>query len=554
VVPFSFGGFRIRSSLALHVLIACTFFFAAGQAFVPEFGIQTDEALFSEVIYPPGSAYTITVFKRDLPLMHMSYLGTLKGWFYTPVFGLFHPGVWSLRLPVLIIGAAAIAFFSLLLARIHGTRAALFGAALLAADASYLLTITFDWGPVAIHILLTVVALFLLVHSRVVWGFFCLGLALWHKALMLWILIGLAAAALALFRRELKPRRIPAAVLGLALGALPFAIYNIQTNFDTFRQNSAWTFSDIRGKAMLLRFTLDGSGLFGFLVHEDHQTEHAIPAQTALDRASYWVSETAGRRGGWLPYALAASLLSLPLLWRTRARTPILFALIVSAVAWCQMAVTQNAGGSVHHAVLLWPFPHLIVAVAAAEFSRRTRWAALPVLLVVGTNLLVLNQYYVQARRNGGAGNWSDACFPLTDHLVTLKPGAVFLADWGFFDTLRLLSRGSLRLDWALEFGNDQHLARWLSTPNALFVAHSPGSESFEGRRAQLLESSEKLGYRRELLDVIHDRNRRPRFEIYRFSAPDTPPQVRSTGNQKAPPTQGISGSQPSPASSLGAL
>jgi 4-amino-4-deoxy-L-arabinose transferase-like glycosyltransferase len=452
--------------------------------------------------------------------MHMTYLGTLKGWFYTPVFRAFRPGVWSLRVPVLLIGGATIILFSMLLGRIHGGRAALLGAALLASDPSYLLTVTFDWGPVALQILLTVSALLLLVRRRVFWGFFCLGLALWNKALMLWVLGGLAVAALAVFPRELKPRRLPAAALGMGLGALPFLIYNVQTNLDTFRQNSSWTLSELNGKAMLLRFTLDGSGLFGFLVHEDHQAEHPIPAQTALDRAAYWVSDTAGRRNGWLPYAVAAALLFLPLLWRTPARKPMLFALIVFAVGWFQMAVTRGAGGSVHHAVLLWPFPHLIVAIAAAELSRRTRWVAAPVALVAIANLLVLNQYYVQARRNGGAGNWSDACFPLTERLLELKPNAVFLADWGFFDTLRLLSRGSLRLDWALEFGNDRHVAQWLSLPDTLFVAHSPGSESFEGRRAQLLEISEKLGYRRELLVVIHDRNRRPRFEIYRFNAP----------------------------------
>jgi hypothetical protein len=336
---------------------------------------------------------------------------------------------------------------------------------------------------------------------------------------MLWILIGLGVAAVSIFRRELKPRLVPAAVLGMAVGALPFLIYNVGTNFETFRQNSSWDFTELRGKGMLLRYTLDGSGLFGFLVHEDYQSQNPLPARTALDRATYWVSQTIGRRDSWLFYALVISLVTLPFLWRTPARQPILFSLIVLVVAWFHMAITRNAGGSVHHAVLLWPFPHLIVAVAAAEVSRKARWAAAPLILVLAANLLVLNQYYVQMRRNGGAGNWSDACFPLNDRLAAMKPEFVLLADWGFFDTLRLLSRGSLRLDWALDFGNDKNVARWLSLPGAVFVTHVPGSESFEGRREQLLAISKKLGYGRELVDTIYDRNRRPRFEIYRFTA-----------------------------------
>jgi hypothetical protein len=199
-----------------------------------------------------------------------------------------------------------------------------------------------------------------------------------------------------------------------------------------------------------------------------------------------------------------------------------LFALIAMAVAWAQMAITKGAGGSVHHAVLLWPFPHLIVAVAAAELARRTRWVALPIALVSIGNVLVLNQYYVQARRNGGAGNWSDASYPLAERLIAMKPGPVYLVDWGYFDTLRLLSAGTLRLDWALDYGNDRQIGEWLRIPGAVFVAHSPGSESFQGKREQFLDVTAKLGFARELIGVIEDRNRRPRFEIYRFSAPRT--------------------------------
>ena len=474
--------------------------------------------MFSEVVYPPNAAHNLSVFRVKVPLMHMSYLGTLKGWLYTPLFHFFHPGVWSLRIPVLLAGVATLVLFAVFLRRIHGGAAAVFGAALLASDPSYLLTDTFDWGPVGLQILLTMAALLLLIRRRIFWGFFCLGLALWHKALMLWILGGLGVAALALFPREFTRRRLPAAVLGMSLGAFPFVLYNIRTNLETFRQNSSWDYTELGGKARLLRYTLEGSALFGYLVHEDHEPEHPIPPQTALDRAAYGASAAAGRRAGWLPYALAASLLTLPLLWRTPARKPMLFALIVLAVGWFQMGITKGAGGGVHHTVLLWPFPHMIVAVAAGELSRRTRWVAAPLALLIVMNLLVLNQYYVQIRRNGGADNWSDACFPLTERLVTMKPDIVFLADWGFFDTLRLLSRGSLRLS-GVELNNDQDTAQWLAMPNGVFVVHSPGSESFQGRRAQLLEVTKKLGYRTENVQVVHDRNQRPRFEIYRFSS-----------------------------------
>jgi uncharacterized membrane protein len=64
---------------------------------------------------------------------------------------------------VLLAGAATIWLFYRLLRRISGNRAAVFGCALLAADSTFLLTNTFDWGPVALQHLLLVGAILLLV-------------------------------------------------------------------------------------------------------------------------------------------------------------------------------------------------------------------------------------------------------------------------------------------------------------------------------------------------------------------------------------------------------
>jgi hypothetical protein len=504
---------------------------------LPELGVQTDEALFTSGIFPPIDTYNVSVFKRQIPLMQMSYLGCLKAWLYIPVYGIVNPTVWNLRAPMLLAGAAAIALFALLLERVHGQQAAVFGAVLLACDTSFLLTVLFDWGPVALQIMLTVAALLLLARARPFWGFFCLGLALWNKALMLWTLMALAVPAILLLRRHLRPRLFPLAAAGFLTGALPFVLYNVRTGMATFRENSAWDFSDLPGKAELMRATLGGSGLFGFLVHEDHEPKHPLPPATTLDRFAYRISALTGRpRDGWLPYALAASAAALPFLWKTPARLPLLFALLAFTLGWIQMAITKGAGGSVHHAALLWPLPHMAVAITAAELSRRRRWAGgLAVAAVAVSSLLVTNQYYVQIRRNGGAGNWSDANFALADRLMSLRPTGVYLLDWGFYDTLRFHSRGVLKMDWALETPDETLVKSWIERPGMVFVAHSEGSETLEGRRVQLLSTASRLGYGTELLDTIYDRNRRPRFEIYRFS----PPVTGSPGRRTADPARG---------------
>ena len=101
--------------------------------------------------------------------MLMSYLGTTKTLLNTPVVKLVKPSVWSLRLPALITGAITVWMFGLLLYRLSGAFAAIAGSFLLALDPSFLTTIVFDWGPVALqHFLLVAGVLAIYIASATV--------------------------------------------------------------------------------------------------------------------------------------------------------------------------------------------------------------------------------------------------------------------------------------------------------------------------------------------------------------------------------------------------
>src|SRR6266542_1473430 len=99
----------------------------------------------------------------------------------------------------------------------------------------------------------------------------------------------------------------------------------------------------------------------------------AIPIRnpsTALERVSTHLADLVGeRREHYLTEALVASVLFALLVLR-RMRV-IWFALLAMTIAWIGMALTRNAGGGVHHTVLLWPFPQFIVAVVLARASER---------------------------------------------------------------------------------------------------------------------------------------------------------------------------------------
>jgi hypothetical protein len=526
----------------VFAVACCVLFFATGRAFIPHLGLQNDEALFANGIYKPYAvAYALQVGHSRLPIMLMSYLGTLKSWIYRPIFALFGTGNGAIREPMLLAGVASIWLFFLFLRRAAGYRAALVGCGLLATDTLYLLTVSFDWGPVALQHMMLLAGVWLLLgfyqqggERRLFWGCLVLGLAMWDKALMIWMLSGMGVAVLALYRRPvlklLSWRRLAIAALAFVLGALPLVIYNANNRFVTFRGNTSWETDNIPGKTRLLLATADSGALFGWLVNEDWQTATPHTPKGLAQSASARISALTGRqRHTLLLYAFILALLLAPL-GGPSARRAILFALITMAVAWVQMAVTANAGGSVHHAILLWPLPQMVIGISFAAASRRWRRGGTQVLAVVlailmCSGLLVTNEYFYLMIRNGGGQNWTDAIFTLSRYLDGSRAGNIFCMDWGMMDSLRLLHRGKLPLRVGTDpiskpsLGDEDRkmLARQISAPDHLFLNHTKDWEFFPGINDRLVKYAADAGYRREILATISDRYGRPIYEVYHF-------------------------------------
>jgi 4-amino-4-deoxy-L-arabinose transferase-like glycosyltransferase len=524
---------------------ACLFFFLAGRAFLPHLGIQNDEALFASVLYQPrAAAFMLHIGHSRVPLMLMSYLGTLKALLYSPIFRVLGTGVSALRAPVLLAGVASVWLFFLLLRRVGGERTAVIGCGLLAVDSMYLLTACFDWGPVALQHLLLVAGLLLLTRFyqtsqdlALVVGAFLLGLAMWDKALAVWMLTGIGIAGILTFRRQIFAvttiRRVATGALAFALGALPLIIYNADEKLATFRSNMARDTSNIPGKARLLMETADSGGLFGWMVNEDWQAPAPHQPEGWVQQASAHISSLAGHpRHNLMLYAFALALLLAPLA-RGDALRAILFALIAMAVAWGQMAVTANAGGSVHHTILLWPFPEMVIAVSFAAASRRLGRAGIPsvaavLLVLMVSGALVTNEYYSLMLRNGGSQNWTDAIFRLADYMKGVPSKGIYCADWGIMDSLRLLNRGKLPLNVGtdpirkpeLSADDRAYLERMISEPGHVFIAHTKDYEFFEGVNAKLLKYAAESGYERAMLAVIPDGWGRPVYEVYHFVGP----------------------------------
>jgi hypothetical protein len=528
-------------------LIGCLFFFLTGLVFLPQIGIENDEALFAgSFLKPYGEAYTVRIGHSRIPLMLMSYIGTLKAWVYRPLMSTFGTSLTVLRLPMLLAGVASVWLFYRLLYRIAGIRAAVIGCTLLTADATYLLTVCFDWGPVALQHLLLVGALLLLVRfyqlrslPSLFWGFCVLGLGMWDKALFIWIFGGIGLAALVVFPRRLwalvSRERLTVAALGLLLGVFPLLIYNVENHWATFIGNVSRDTSDIPGKAHILMETAKGDGLFSWMFDEQWQTPSPHAPKGIVQQTSAKISSLSGHpRRHALFYAFLLALLLTPLA-RGDALRAILFALIAMAVAWVQMATNANTGGSIHHTILLWPFPQMVVAVAFAAASQRLGRSGIPVAAVAAivmfvSGALVANEYYYVAYSFGGTPVWSDAIMPLSDYMKGAGSATVYCVDWGMFDPLRYLNHGHLKL----AVGNDpiskkeltpddrQAVLRILADTSGIYVAHTKEFENFAGVNDKLVKFAEAEGYRRQMLTVIADSFGRPAYEVYRFNAPES--------------------------------
>ena len=527
---------------------ACLFFLLAGQAFLPLLGIEDDESLFAGPLFSQaGAIYHYRFLHWRAPVMLMSYLGCLKTWIYAPLFGWFGIGVWVVREPMLVAGAGSLCAFCFLLRRAVGARAAAVGTVLLAADACYLLTTCFDWGPVALEHLLLVTGMLLVLRfaqdGGLVWlaaGCFLFGLALWDKALAVWMISGMSLAALAVYPRRvlraLRPRVLLAAAAALALGALPLILYNVHTRLDTFRGNARRDVSELPNKASMLVSTLNGQALFGYLTAEDWQTPSPHALSGALESAAASVAGAVREpRESWMGFALALALLITPFAGAAAIRANA-FAMIAMLVAWLEMATTKGAGGSVHHSILLWPLPQWIVAVALAGVSRRFPTKGLAALaavtaLLVGSELLVMDEYYVMMARNGGTVSWTDAIYALEGYAAAPHPPEnkpwqrIYCVDWGVLDILRLVSAGALPLRVGdvpvskpeLTRANREELRRMISGGGHVFVTHAPGLQYDPGNDQKLEQYAAAMGYSRKLLASVKDSFGRRTFDIYTF-------------------------------------
>ncbi len=523
-------------------VLACILFLALAIVIIPLPGIQYDEALFTGPLYRDAApSLSIGTRQHYVQVMLNSYLGDLKGLLYRPILHRIRPSVWSLRLPVVFLTAGAIVLTWFYTRRVAGWNAAAIAALLLAADPSFLLTATLDWGPVAFQHFLLMAGLVSLLRwldrgsdTWLALAFFLWGLGFWDKALFIWPLSGLAVAALCIYpRRTLARIKLrPALAAGGALfaGSLPFIIYNAEHRGATAGQNSHFSLGESKIKVDVLRKTLDGYIMFEMLTPPAPAIAPYVP-DSAWGRGCVWLAKTSGNHARThFVWALALAALVAVFAANRQERRQMIFLLVAMSVAFLQMLIATGAGAAAHHEILLWPFPVVFFAIPfgalASARLRLWRYAAVVVVAAVSMQqLLTINRYVASFLTEGFPATWSDAIFGLSSVLRTQTAHRMEAVDWGIANALLLLSRGQVnpgeRTTCLAESRSaarpDCGFPALMADPSTLFIRHTSGNEAFAGNNQHLERIAAANGYGWVIDRQINDSRGRPVFQILHF-------------------------------------
>ncbi len=465
-------------------------------------GIQEDEAIFVEPFLRGASSVSKRALGIHIPLMSMDYLGALKSWLYWPVFSVWHPGVWSMRLPVCALSLLTLLLFADVARRVAGRRVALAAALLLATDAVYVLINVFDM-TVCLLLLGTVAFLRLLQRGWVGPAFLVAGLALWYKAIFLFplaaMLLAFPIAYPADVRRALTRKNIALAVLGLVVGCAPLIAFNLARRGATFKASQSLPAVAASEKLVMLQHTLDGRAFEHYMFRSFPNEKIALAGSSMADVVVGWYRQSHFGPGSALLPALLLALLALPFL-RTSALFPALvFSWVAAGAAYLAMLFFRDAGAGPHHTVLLDPAPQFIVAASVAALAERWRVGrsvALILLCVVvaGSNLWLLGRYWQAGRANGFSVYWTDGVQNLAD-VVRAQTLPVASLEWGTHNGVQIEAGDTVNF-----------VADTSPRENVLYVTHCAGYVIDQNRAAQFESGAAAAGLHQTANRVVADK------------------------------------------------
>jgi hypothetical protein len=445
-------------------------------------GLYYDEAVYAGLAkdfldedwrgqHMPG-IHTVNVFGRPLPLLVQGYLGGLKAWLTLPGVAALGANVAAVRLTSVAWLLLALLLFLLWARRLLGLPAALLAGPLLGLDPAFFFASVLDWGPSVPSFLCRFGGFYFALRwwqERKAWVAFvagaCLGLGFFNKVDFVVILAGTGGAAVIANCRAIVSgrRQTPAApalgAAGFVIGASPMLLRVPELVAGVFAAKGGRPPTETWEKLHTALALLDGSYF------------HRL-----MEAGGMFLNMFGGPCGAWVPLGgvlvLAVIFLAVKVGQGIVAKTPDrsgLF-LVLSLAALSAGVLLLPGAVRIHHALLVYPFPQLIIAAAVVALWRASSaagprriaaraLAAAAAAALLAANVVAILKTQQLMRVTGGRGLWANA---LHDFCAQVKGRAdltIVSMDWGFNEQLRLLAPGPKLIEPVWDLQNGARLA-----------------------------------------------------------------------------------------------
>lgn len=494
-------------------------------------GLYYDELLFVDAAlgHPNGQFRDFSL--GPVPIMLMTYIGALKAWLYFPIFQLFSVSAYSVRLPVLLIGALTLWIHARMLERAFSRQTALVFLPLAAVEPSTLLHTRLDWGPTALMMLLRALLLLGVVswirtrEPRFLWlalGAAALGTFdklnfLWFGPALLLALVLVYPGVIHDFWRQQRRQFLAVLGGGGAAAALLLAYTSrvVALSDDTGTFDPLYRFAVVR---QLLTGEVAGVGVYSVVTTRDDLWSLAAPHLQILLVAG------AGALlcGLWQRQRID---------WRMLVFLALFFLFTLLA-----LYLTPQATGPHHLATLVPSWLFALAVLLAPAFEGNGRWhravaglAALLIVVVCGSSLRMV-WHSLEGFAAAPKPAWDAGSTRLAETLRQFPGQPIVTVDWGSATTINGLTDGGAEIldEWPLFLQPlDEERARHfeaLLPRQPLFVVPAEGKANFPATRETFFAAASARGWTLQRLSTIPAYDSTPLYELYRAGLPTLPP------------------------------
>ena len=484
-------------------------------------GIVVDR-FFSELPQIPLSTFSFLGLR--IPWSTNGFTGVLKTYLLIPVFLIFGPSVFAMRLTMLFAGVVNVAL-TYSLARLFLRRfPALLSLLLLILDPNFVFETRMDWGPSVLSYFFRVAGCFYLIRGwggkkrvKIVLSFFLFLLGIYNKITFHLFLLPFCVTLLLFFwndiRREFKEQTFPGGILlfFFIMASVITLGYFFRLPFDTFPhrsilQRGTLFFQFLKGRLMIRQ-------VLGMKTAEGIGETFFFPLFLLTFLATWGYPFSAGVQKSFKREKGFLTLLVLLMLF--------LLFLVPGVRYGC-------------HFFLLYPLPHLtagfliqaFLAEASSQGSRKRLAVCILsiyltfVFIAAGSGILVIQKSIRLFAQTGGRGFWSDAIYDLGEYLTKQGKREVVCLDWGFQRNLLVVTKGKIRFlepfwPWIIE-GKDPKgdLQKLFSEPGKVFLLHEEPFTKLV-KVSQIQAWARETGYDLRMTKTFYQKTGEAVFSVY---------------------------------------